>query len=171
MTAYRGPVRSMIVEYKDRGRSGLAAPLARALASVITEGVLPEAAVRGGVLLIPVPSARRSVRRRGGDTMLGLARLAAAELRSQGIDAAALGVLRRMPGTPDQGDLGGAQRRTNLNGALRATGAVSGTVIVVDDVTTTGASVAAAWSALTSAGAHVVGAATVAAARLDTDKP
>ncbi|GAB3679170.1 hypothetical protein GCM10027589_49440 [Actinocorallia lasiicapitis] len=97
--------------------------------------------------------------------MLGLARLAAAELRQDGSDVRAGQLLRRAAGTPDQGGLRGVQRRSNLAGALRVRGGSDGRpVIIVDDILTTGASVAAAWEALDRAGIAVEGAAVLATA-------
>jgi predicted amidophosphoribosyltransferase len=72
-------------------------------------------------------------------------------------------VLRHVRRVRDQAELGAHERRQNLHGALavrpRAAGDLAGRrVVIMDDVVTTGATLAEAARALTCAGAHVVGA-------------
>ena len=152
--AYDGVVRSMLLAHKERGRLALAGPLGRALAGA--------AAVHGhglGAVLVPVPSSPASVRARGHDHAR---RLAAVAGRRLGVRAAA--VLVQARGVDDQSGLDAAARAANLAGALRARRALDGWhVVVVDDVVTTGATLAEATRALTAAGATVHGAAVVAA--------
>ena len=64
----------------------------------------------------------------------------------------------------DQAGLDARERQQNLAGSLRVFGDPRGlVVVVVDDVVTTGASIAETSRALRAAGAVVLGAATVAA--------
>jgi predicted amidophosphoribosyltransferase len=121
----------------------------------------------GLLLLVPVPSARRAVAQRGHDATARIARVAARELRRQGVPARAAAVLRQLRPVADQSDLGAAERLANLSGALAATaGAVPllalAPVVLVDDLVTTGASLAVAAGAVLAAGGRVVGAAVVA---------
>jgi predicted amidophosphoribosyltransferase len=70
--------------------------------------------------------------------------------------------LRHVRRVRDQGELGAADRRRNLRGALAIRPAVQRALagracVVVDDVVTTGTTAAEAARALTEAGARVVG--------------
>ena len=69
----------------------------------------------------------------------------------------------------DQAELTYEHRRANLHGALRArriSALAAREVVLVDDISTSGASLAEAARALRDAGVPVLGAATVAAARI-----
>src|SRR5215468_8968291 len=76
---YRGPLRTALLAYKERGRRELARPLGTALAGGVRDlaGVRGLAAGAGGVWLVPVPSRSSAARRRGGDHVLRVAQRAA----------------------------------------------------------------------------------------------
>ncbi|MGW0513424.1 ComF family protein [Streptomyces olivaceoviridis] len=112
---------------------------------------------RGPVLLVPVPSARWAVRARGHDPVRRMALAAAGELRRTGTAARVAAVLRQRRAVADQAGLDARRRLENLAGALevspgggRLLGA--GPVVLVDDLMTTGASLAEAARALREAG-------------------
>ena len=158
--SYDGVVRAALLAHKEHGRLALGRPLGRALAAAVRVLDPP----RGPLVLVPVPSAPREVRRRGHDHARRLARAAAASLRADGCDAQAVPLLAHARRVADQAGLDAGARQANLRGALRVRGPVGGAgVVVVDDVVTTGATVAEATRALAAAGARVCGAATVAA--------
>lgn len=171
-TALEGPVRRAVSAHKDGGRADLrvelAALLAAALARVLAEDGPTGVALRSGgpVLVVPVPQAAAAGRRRGEDPVGGLA---AAALALLGEDRAVLcRPLRHTRRVADQSRLGRSARAANLRGALvvpaASRTAVEGAVcVVVDDVVTTGATLAEAARALRAAGAAHVVAATVAA--------
>ncbi|WP_190860120.1 phosphoribosyltransferase family protein [Actinomadura sp. RB99] len=119
--------------------------------------------------IVWVPSRRGAARRRGHDPMRQAVAVAVQRLRAGGVPVVALGGLRQCRRVADQAGLGAKARRDNLNGALEAVARAplaGRRVVLVDDVVTTGASLAEAARALREAGADVAAAATVAATPL-----
>lgn len=135
----------------------------RSMGTVRAQGaqVRVERARRSGssgasVLLVPVPSARGAVRARGHDPARRIALTAAGELRRAGTPARVLAVLRQRRAVADQSGLNSRQRLDNLAGALTvAPGGgrllAGGPVVLVDDLMTTGASLAEAARAVRAA--------------------
>lgn len=162
-----GPVRAAVVAWKDGGRSDLGPPLCAALASA-ARTVAPLVGPRraGPLLVVPVPSTPAARRRRGGWLVDDLARGVVDGARLAGVDALRAPVLRRRRGA-DQVGLGARDRARNLAGQVRvparARPRLAGRdVLLVDDVLTTGASLAACLAVVESAGGRVVGCLTLA---------
>ncbi|GAA2348957.1 ComF family protein [Streptomyces carpaticus] len=171
---YAGPPRAVLLAHKERGALSLAAPLGRALAlsvgAVRADGDRAARPGTGRVLaLVPVPSARAATARRGHDPVRRIALAAAARLRREGCAVRVLPVLRQTRAVADQAGLGAGARRANLAGALTAEGGralpAGDPVVLVDDVVTTGASLAEAARAVRAAGGRLLGAAVVAGTR------
>ncbi|MFF1835856.1 ComF family protein [Streptomyces sp. NPDC058231] len=153
---YENAVRAVLLAHKERGALGLSRGLGRALAGAVRAGT----GRTGGtapLLLVPVPSARRAVAARGHDPTRRIALATAAELRRTGMPARVAAVLRQRRPVADQSGLGARERQENLAGALEV---VSGgerlvaaeRVVLVDDLLTTGASLAEAARAIGAAG-------------------
>jgi predicted amidophosphoribosyltransferase len=146
----------VILAFKNEGRTGLAPPLATALRSAVAAAVEP---VPGDdLLLVPMARTRRSAVERGYDPVRLL-------LRRAGLPhAEALRLVRR---PRDQLRLGREARFANLDGGMAVRMPLAGRrVLLVDDVVTTGATLAEAARSVHAAGGAVLGAATVASTPL-----
>ncbi|MFG2624942.1 ComF family protein [Streptomyces sp. NPDC048473] len=156
--AYENAVRAVLLAHKERGALGLAGALGKALAGAVRGGT-GQVGVVGPLLLVPVPSTRRAVAARGHDPMRRVALAAAGELRRGGTRARVVAVLRQRRPVADQAGLGARQRQANLAGALEVVAGgerllAAGRVVLVDDLLTTGASLAEAARAIGAAGGH-----------------
>ncbi|WP_433080392.1 ComF family protein [Dactylosporangium sp. CA-052675] len=169
LAAYAGSVRRAIVQYKEKNRHELSGVLGAQLGRVVDR-----AAAGGPVVLVPVPATAAAVRRRHGDHMLRLARAAA-----RGRPGVAIArPLRALPRPDDSTELSAARRamaarhafavRARPAAALRALVNREGAaVVLLDDIVTTGVTLAAAADRLAAAGVRVDGAAVLAATQRD----
>jgi ComF family protein len=150
-----GPARELVHGLKYAGWRVAAGAMAEVL---VRELGVKLAAVEA---LVPVPLGRRRLRRRGYNQAEVLA--AAVSART-GIPVCA-GLLVRTRETRTQTALGPAERWANVAAAFAAGERPAGTrVALVDDVLTTGATLAACAAALAASGARTVGAVTFARA-------
>lgn len=149
--AYDGALRAILLALKYEGRRSLARPL----------GTLMRAhgasMLDGAVCAIPVPLHRSRRRQRGFNQAADLA-------RHLGIPV--VPALRRIRATPTQTGLPAARRHRNMRDAFAATGAarsLSGAIVVlVDDVSTTGATLESCARVLKLSGVSEVRALTAA---------
>ena len=146
-TTYAWPWIDLIAKYKFQQRAGWAGPLATLLWSAA--GV--EDAVTNADWVLPIPLSVQRLAERGYNQSWLLAR----ELSPHKADAQ---LLLRTRDTPSQRTLPRAERMANLAGAfavepLRAAQLQGKTVVLVDDVMTSGASLHTAARALRQAGA------------------
>ncbi|GGM87010.1 hypothetical protein GCM10010106_37790 [Thermopolyspora flexuosa] len=162
-TAYAGAARRLILAYKERGRTALAPALAACLAAV-TAAAVPYRT--GPVVLVPVPSARAARRARGHDPVGRLAALTARRLARPDRPVVVAPVLGQRRRVADQAGLDAARRAANLHRAFAVVRPVPpGACVLVDDVITTGATLAEAARALREAGVRPSLAVTIAATR------
>jgi ComF family protein len=149
-TLYNDASRRLVLAFKHGHRIALAPMLARLMAARLPQ-------LEPGWLAVPVPLHRWRLWRRGFNQSALLAReIAAAKEGRLLMDA----LVRRKP-TPSLGGLGRKARARALSGAIavnkrRATVLKGATVVLVDDVLTSGATSDACVSALKRAGAKRV---------------
>ncbi|WP_225831558.1 ComF family protein [Streptomyces sp. NK08204] len=172
---YEQQVRQLLLAHKERGALPLARVLGTALAGAVRAGLDADGAGDGAgrtpgagpVLLVPVPSARRAVRARGHDPVRRTALAASGALRRTGTPARVASVLRQRRAVADQARLDARRRLENVSGALEVTAGgarvlAGGQVVLVDDLITTGATLAEAARAVREAlFAHAGGVAAV----------
>lgn len=150
---YEYPVDQLAMQAKFRSRADYAFGLGELLAVYLRAARLrcdlhmPDA-------LIPVPLHPRRLAARGFNQA---EEIAAPLAREFGLAVLTRGC-RRVIDTAAQTTLTGAERRKNIRGAFRVTAGVAGArVVIVDDVLTTGTTVAEFASTLTRSGARSVG--------------
>jgi predicted amidophosphoribosyltransferase len=148
LTAFDGSAAALITAIKDHGQTSLLTPIGDAMGRVAAERY----ADLSSVALLPVPSSRASVRRRGVN--LG-AMLAARVSRQSGFPVSR--GLKLVRDTADQRSLGAEQRFANLHGSMRYEPKVERGLVIIDDVTTTGATILEAFRAVVEVGGQVLG--------------
>ena len=172
---FGGAVRGLLVAYKERGVWSLARPLGRALGRAVLP-VIADARRTGhrcrNVALLPAPSRAAVVRQRGLDTTQRLAEVAASIARAEGVAVGVVKALRFSRSVSDQSGLGADDRRRNVDGSMRVVRPGGGrAAIVVDDISTSGATLHEAVGAATEAGWVVLGAAVVAVTPAPSGSP
>lgn len=187
---YSGTARRVLLAYKESGRVDAAPSLGTALRAAVAEALRSAPEAGGAVASAPEPAARSGLergpacgdarlRRRGrGDALLPvLVPSTAAARRRRGFHPSATVLarahilvpplwraLRLTRQTRDQAGLSSAGREVNRSGSLVASSRLRGRrCLIVDDIVTSGATIAEAARAIHAAGGRVVGAATIAA--------
>jgi competence protein ComFC len=134
--AYSGPARDLVRALKFRGATAVADAMAAQIAANAPAELL------AGVL-VPVPLHPRRLRRRGYNQA---ALIADALARRAGLEVA--GCLVRSGSAATQVGRGRAERRAGPAGSVQLRGSAPDRAVLVDDVATTGATLAACAAAL-----------------------
>lgn len=138
----------LVGAFKYHGVRGLAWPLAGLMEAAL-------APVPPGTVLVPVPLHRRRRRSRGFNQAAILARLVG---RARGLEVQESCLVRRRATAQQARITAAEERRENLAGAFAGRKGVPGTgAVLVDDLVTSGATVAAAAGALAATGWTVRG--------------
>ena len=164
---YREELAQALLSFKKHGQHQLAGSLGRSLAGAVREATdTPE-----GLCLVPVPTSTAAYLNRGFSPV----HLLLAHVARQVPELSVVDVLRKngaaglqLPGGQKGLDRGARAKR--VRGSMKVRGRGAGTTagrrcIIVDDVLTTGATLAEAARALHATGAHVTGAVVLAATR------
>lgn len=153
---YSGVHRELVLGVKERGRRDvppfLGAVLRSAVDYLAARGEVPDAQE---LALVPAPTRAVSARLRGGDPVTLMA-------RASGISV--MPCVRHGAKVRDSAGLSAAERRRNLQGAVELTAIPSSPVLIVDDVVTTGSTLAATTAVLFAAKVQVVGALSICVA-------
>ena len=149
--SYEGPARALVGALKFKGAAGLAAPMA---AQIVAGS--PARLIAAGTALVPVPLHPSRARRRGFNQAERIAAQIAGRTDVQVEDC----LCRRGPARARQVGRGRSERLAGIAGAvtLRRGGPRPADVVLVDDVVTTGATLAACAAALAAAGVRAIGA-------------
>jgi predicted amidophosphoribosyltransferase len=163
---YDGNLRTALLAFKERGRRGLSTVLGSYLGEAIAASLRQLAGAAGvrasPTLILPVPSLRPVARQRGGDHVRRLLASAA----PGGVPVVRPGLLSWRAAVQDSAGLSAVERHRNVAGAMTARPTRgAGSLLLVDDIVTTGATLSEANRALTAAGWPVLGAAVIAATR------
>lgn len=153
---YTGPAARVLRVVKEHGQTSQVGALAPAVRAACAEAV-HDASARGirARAVVPIPTSRAAFRRRG---------YRVPELLAARVPLPMLRVLTTARRTADQRKLGRAARLRNVAGSLRARRDGGGlAVLILDDVTTTGATVDDAARALRERGFRIAGAVVAAA--------
>jgi predicted amidophosphoribosyltransferase len=148
---YEGAARSLVTGWKERGFRRLAQEAAELVETVVSRPQVHAVTF--------VPGERDRTLWRGANTAEALARALAARWALPLLDA-----LERSDRAPRQRGLSRAARRANVRGSFVSRAPVPPRLILVDDVYTTGATVAAASTELRRSGARSVDVVTFARA-------
>ncbi len=147
--AYAGPARAVVLRFKHGDATALAAPMAAAMARIARDWLGADP------LLVPVPLHRWRLWRRGYNQAALLARALAQRCGAPVV----LDALARPRRTALSAGMNRAERAANLAGAIRCArpDTVAGrSIVLVDDVITSGATIGACAAALADACAQQV---------------
>ena len=145
---YKGNLKRVVLDYKYRQKKHLALPLGKLMARQVRRSSWPDFTA-----VVPVPLHSQRLRERGFDQVQLLAQSIGSEL-----DLPVLRILKRIRPTLSQTGLGFSDRWQNIKGVFQVSSEQSpgGSLLLVDDLLTTGATAHCAAAELLGAGAGSV---------------
>lgn len=157
---YRGGLQRAVLAHKE----GRVLALTRALGGLLAVAMVDAVDGRpGSVPVVPIPAHRASLGRRGFDSLEAIIAAARRDLSLVGIDLVVHRPLGRSTDTGHQRGRSGFDRTQALRGSMHCRPmSIVDPVFVVDDVVTTGSTLAEARRALRAAGVEVCGAVAIA---------
>ncbi|OKX78919.1 phosphoribosyltransferase [Corynebacterium glutamicum] len=148
LSPYDGPHRNVLIALKEHGRSDLVAFVGAVVGASISY-LAAQGEVEHDITLVPAPTRATSRRRRGGDPV---------ERVCNASRLSTFPCLQISSRTPDSVGQTAQQRRLNMR--VELVRQPRGSVLIIDDVVTTGATISASANVLRAAGVQVRGALT-----------
>lgn len=169
-STYRGVVRHAILAWKDHDDTELDTVFGEVMTSLLEHSAISVSCrQQTAVLVVPVPSSRTSIRRRGRRHIDPLAKAVANALCGHGLDAKPYRALTSIAsGGRSVQQASSAQRAQRIGGriALGSDAVMQGQqVVLVDDIITTGSTLRQCAQTCRQAGAEVIGAMTLTEAK------
>lgn len=148
LSPYDGPHRNVLIALKEHGRADLVTFVGAVVGASISY-LAAQGEVEHDITLVPAPTRATSRRRRGGDPV---------ERVCNASRLSTFPCLQISPRTPDSVGQTAQQRRLNMR--VELVRQPRGSVLIIDDVVTTGATISASANVLRAAGVQVRGALT-----------
>jgi len=152
VAAYDEKTSPVILASKESGNSEAIKLIARSITTSIIYAIL-NLGISQPVNLVTIPSQLSAIRIRGRDHIKNVAREVIIQLKQENINAIYLPILEPIKKIKDQSDLNSLQRKENMSHAFLAKSSQisQSSVILIDDLVTTGASIQEGVRALTEA--------------------
>jgi ComF family protein len=152
VATYDEATSQVILAAKESGNKDAVKLIARSIASSVSFAIV-NLGISQPINLVTIPSQLSAIRRRGRDHIKDLAQEVIIQLNQQKIKTNHLPILKPIKKIKDQSDLNGLQRKENMNHAftVKSSPISQSTVILIDDLVTTGASIQEGVRALSEA--------------------
>ena len=166
--AYNAASSRIVIQAKESRNRVAQFWMARALSTALEKFELENSALSiSHCLLVPIPSSKSAIRRRGGSFLHPiLDKLVELQKQENGVRWRWMELLIHQKSVRDQSELSYTARQSNMAGAFRVRSdelIEARPILLIDDVVTTGATLDSAFRALRERNLTVLGAATVCA--------
>jgi predicted amidophosphoribosyltransferase len=163
-TEYAEDIGTLLLLAKESGNKTAIDILTTALVGSIMF-LISETKIEFPINIIPIPSSKRAIRKRGRNHIEELCEVVIIKLLNNSISAQKVPVIHHNKIIKDQSNLNRSQRLQNLKNACTFSGVLpnTGSTILLDDVVTTGSSISEALRALSEAKITILGAVTACA--------